>query len=838
MAVSKWQEGLAMLVTEGGKRTDGGNAHGKYINHLKMIPNYTIMVKNTLLWAFGLLRIDLGIPFGTDVGTWLSKDGKGETVLPDIDSNWIEFHVVTFMALANGPMVRQTNPLVDNVFTHTNLEKSYNSVLFYLSENVSVCRLIINRHMSKPLSDEFSTRLKSHPETVHVPGLYAQIRQRTSELPRNTGGEERVPEFPTLFNLLHVIKNMPIQDAKTSSIGILEGKASVKREVMTDVEPDFKTGVKLVTPPVRNFPGMKAEWLALSDQEFASKFFVIWNSPIGSTASFAEIAFPRLELVINELFSRSESKRQLLAAESLTRLWASLAFVNGLVDDPIWKNKYVSSLFSMPNLAANALIFMLKDWSKKHVDASVNLTHKVERTAYMILKKAAPSFSVYVANQETSLQSDFLDLRRLLDDLEFYRCADLVSVWMKKGKDTIFQYKDIIPASAPNECFPESKQFIGKGGFGAVYRVCVQDQKGGTSCDFAMKKEDAKSQAWRGALFHRYLHEHYAGMGIVPELMHVKSCENGTISQTVMELYTGTVWGLYKKHYYLSQGVVDAMFYLMLCLDAAGVVHGDIKLDQFLYKILLHSDSTKPPKMLISIADFGFSGWIDAQDTKNPWTSAFPYEPEQGWPRYNFDPQPYVPHAKEMLGGFDHDSTLIHSAHPLRPYRAHINIWQLHLSMTKNNISILCADGNRRMYGYPSNDLLPFQIDDIISAEVHFVDQRNVDRLTGKANGASNYVAALSNATTNLIDYPYNNDPELQILNGKDLHLYNIDLELAKRSNAFPSAGPFSKSDRSQTEDPLPPAEPRKAALKNFQPPPLLNLSAWKKQRSGLFGKY
>ena len=199
---------------------------------------------------------------------------------------------------------------------------------------------------------------------------------------------------------------------------------------------------------------------------------------------------------------------------------------------------------------------------------------------------------------------------------------------------------------------------LGEGVHGTVWQVC--DQSG---CDWVVKiitdPDSVQARyaiAWEVFILRRLTQ---TAPRVVPILREAWLC-NG-VGYIILEKMDGTVQSMLVKQGYLQ--VVDIEMMVLICvqLGTVGVLHGDLKLDQFLVK-------NHPSSKAIYIADFGLSRMSDCP--LQPWQdgAVFP----AGWMETCSAPHLAcirVPADPSLWGYF--------------------NIWQLEKSMLHLRVRIL-----------------------------------------------------------------------------------------------------------------------------------------------------
>ena len=192
------------------------------------------------------------------------------------------------------------------------------------------------------------------------------------------------------------------------------------------------------------------------------------------------------------------------------------------------------------------------------------------------------------------------------------------------------------------ECEEKQREYVrttvlGRGSDGTIYAAC----KNATDCKYAVKASnyDGSPHAKKDVYFLQVLAPaKLHGQYIVPRLFDAWICEegaqqdrgerkrrketeDGAILYLVMDRWDGDMASLMKKqgdNLKLSQLI--RMFGLAVALGMLGVLHSDLKIDQYLHR-------NNGAEMVVS--DFGFSG---TSEEAGPDNLGHPFESELGWP--------------------------------------------------------------------------------------------------------------------------------------------------------------------------------------------------------------
>jgi hypothetical protein len=169
----------------------------------------------------------------------------------------------------------------------------------------------------------------------------------------------------------------------------------------------------------------------------------------------------------------------------------------------------------------------------------------------------------------------------------------------------------------------ERGKTLGQGAFGAVYEACVNIN----DCKYAVKaaKSDDSDEInanQRDPYFLEVLQEKKLdGSNIVPRIYDSWSCrsQDDVTIYTVMDRWQGNMESLALhrpgRAYYRSE--LLRMFRIAVFLGQLGIIHGDLKPDQFLYR----NSGGDSEALEIVVADFGFSGG-----------GKYQYTARVGWP--------------------------------------------------------------------------------------------------------------------------------------------------------------------------------------------------------------
>jgi serine/threonine protein kinase len=252
----------------------------------------------------------------------------------------------------------------------------------------------------------------------------------------------------------------------------------------------------------------------------------------------------------------------------------------------------------------------------------------------------------------------------------------------------------------------KKKAALGHGSFGAVYHICRKGE-----CKYALKsmifrKEDRDSLT-RDLYFMFWLNEYAKGLG--PKVYSEHQCNKDDKGKKLFELalvmdkFDGDASDL--RDGGIPEDVLLKLFALVVHLGKCGIVHGDLRTDQFLWR-------KKNGKLEIVLNDYGFAGQMTKKQIQTAGIqllakNALDYAPTR-WDSKTHNPIPFVPQVGwqkvpgngyiNCLQGMSGNET-INSKHPWHKYVGFLDLFTLDAELRMDHVRIKLRNGSTVPYG-------------------------------------------------------------------------------------------------------------------------------------------
>lgn len=187
---------------------------------------------------------------------------------------------------------------------------------------------------------------------------------------------------------------------------------------------------------------------------------------------------------------------------------------------------------------------------------------------------------------------------------------------------------------------------------GALFVVCDSGAVSKERCTKVAKIINArKLKQLESSLREVFFHQFLAPLGITPQYYgafaryeytssnRFRECLNYAQLDIIMQRFDGDVYSLIesRERHYLTQNELDRLFQIAIEMGKWGVVHGDLKLDQFLYRLI----SSKQNEIVVT--DFGFTGFLEEVIEEDH------YRPAIGWLANEQAPEYKCPRSHNTL---------------------------------------------------------------------------------------------------------------------------------------------------------------------------------------------
>jgi hypothetical protein len=259
--------------------------------------------------------------------------------------------------------------------------------------------------------------------------------------------------------------------------------------------------------------------------------------------------------------------------------------------------------------------------------------------------------------------------------------------------------------SRNNNCLPkgyeiESFDMVASGVYGKIFKICESKNK---TCNFIVKQANYNPFSnERDVYFLSWFNQRLKIYRIVPKLYSSTFCYDSKLSRSpryfsmVMDRWDGDILktSLYKTSKLITEDHLLQMFFIAWTMHQFGVIHGDLKPDQFLYS------KNKP---YIVVTDFGAAGHVSKQQA------------EENGPAFEVAPVPYyfLPQLSWSADCFNSkhiiplDSKHIYSKLGILPY---LNFLQLDHYLKDSRQMILLPDDTMVPYKTIDESFVPEQI--------------------------------------------------------------------------------------------------------------------------------